>query len=445
MENNKNRWFYKVNEPENYKANKKAFTRFTMRIPDEYIPQLQALEGFEKLDTCKKSNKADRDKVKDNEFNVIPYDNSGAKDFVANHSVCVCNHETVEEVKEKIKSVCPTVSFKKSGTTITTQLYDNTAVRGIWTSKGEEKKIKYPICVLTFKRANKSGKTHMTLTRYKINHYLFVEPSQEEEYKKWYDPTYCTMIVGKEDWSKQNMGSTTVRNAILDFGKELGFDRVWMLDDNIKKYNRYYQGTKNEINSHEIFTHIEEYIKRYDNVGGVSHNFSPFIMEGDLRPCIVKNNKCYSSMLLRTDIDIRFRYKHQEDNLISMEYINKGYCNLCFNSILYDKDTSGTDKGGNREAIYKCKNNDSDGDGYKERFEYFMAQLFILKCEKKLKLIEGADIDDLVKRSKTMKSKDYHANCCYEYLVGNDNKNPRNDYQSDYQSDLLFVPSTVSE
>ena len=423
MENKSNRIFYKVPiDMQKEYPDKKKFIRFIMRIPDENIAQFRTIEGFEDLSTCKKSNKSNRDKVDVLNFDVMPYDNTKAKDYVANHAVCVSLPQYREEISTLIKEKFNWAKLTKSGiNSITTQLYPSRP-HGTWHTAGEEEKIKYPICILSYKRANKFGKSHLTLTKYKINHYLFIEPSQEAEYRGWYNPEYCELVIGSYDFSKDNMGSSVVRNYILDWASDKGYGRAWMLDDNIKGYRRYWQGQKDEIISHEIFSHIEKYIERYDNVGGVAHNFSPFIMEGDLRPCIVQNNKVYSSMLLKTGPDIRFRYKHQEDNLISMEYITKGYSNLCFNSILYDKDTSGKDGGGNKEAIYKVKKGRSDGDGYKERFEYFEAIAFVLFCEKKLKLVEGASTKDLIKRSKTMKSKEWHANCCYEYLAGKNNK-----------------------
>jgi hypothetical protein len=52
-------------------------------------------------------------------------------------------------------------------------------------------------------------------------------------------------------------------------------ERVWMLDDNIKCYKRLYKTGKNIIEDIEIFTSIENYVIRYDNVGIASHNFNP--------------------------------------------------------------------------------------------------------------------------------------------------------------------------
>jgi hypothetical protein len=128
MENKSNRIFYKVDEQlQKEYPNKEKFIRFIMRIPDENIAQFRSIEGFEKLNTCRKSNKADRDKVKDFDFDIIPYDNTQAKDFVANHAVCVSLPEYKEEISKIIMENFPWAKLSNSGkNSITTQLYNKT-------------------------------------------------------------------------------------------------------------------------------------------------------------------------------------------------------------------------------------------------------------------------------------------------------------------------------
>ena len=431
-----NRYFHKLTteDADIYKSKEGChkYVRFLMRIPPEHHEILKV--AFDKcgvngtpINFLQRTELKDRDAKGVFDFDVIDYDNALGKDVCAFHSVIICIRGVEDEVQAALNKALPAVKFQKNfypksdKLTISTQMYPP-PVRGEWNTISSREPT-YPICVLSFKRANDSGRTHRTLTEMKIKHKLFIEPSQEWEYRNWMndikDPTiaqrnrYCELVVCPEDFSKQTMGSTPVRNFILDYGLEQGFDRVWMLDDNIKAYNRLYQGVKNKILSPVIFTHIEDYIARYDNIGGVSHNFNPFVNESDRRACIVANGKCYSSMLLKTDPEVRFRYKHQEDNLISMEYIHRGYTNLCFNSCVYDKHTSGTDKGGNKEGVYKCKDGKGDGLGYKERYEYFEAIVKILEWENKLELVDGKTTKDLVKRSQRHKAHDYHADVSY--------------------------------
>ena len=441
MENNSNRWFYGITE-KYYKDNKKDLIKLIIRVEDE-----NDVKKFKRILQSslfgKRKNEDDRDKVKEMEFYIMDYDNSNAKDMVAYHSVCYTDDKTDKELIDIMKTNFTNIKIRRNKNTYSVSIGYEEVERGIWYGKYETE-TDYPVCVLSYKRANDYGRTHKFLTKCKIKHYLYVEEQEYNEYKKWYDKSYC-WLEKCENFSKQDMGSTPMRNHILDFWNGMGRGRVWLLDDNIKCYKRLYKGVKNEIYSVDIFKSIEKYILQYDNVGIVSHNFNPFVNEGDMRACIVKNGKCYSSMLIPTGERIRFRYKHQEDNLISMEYIEKGYCNLCFNNVLYDKNTSGMDKGGNREGIYKCKDKKRDGDGYKERYEYFENIINDLYDNGKLTLVDGMGVSSLVSRSKTMKSKEYHAEVNYKMLKNNSINEIKRICEVKYKSQLYFIPNSSSE
>ena len=370
-----NRWFYECDDDFiiSYKQKVKNHFKIITRInPDNK----EAVEKFKELFTdClmnRRENKDDGENVKKFEWNYTPYDNSNYGDEYNFVSVIIIDKEpNINKLFDIMKSNFDKVYIRKHNKTYTLKLEVPTLERGIWRSKDDdllENKPKYPIAIVSYSRANKYGRTHLFLTKCKINHYIFVEKDEYEDYKKWIDPEYCEVINCKENFHTQGMGSTPVRNFVLNHFKAFG--KVWMLDDNIKSYKRFYQGMKNEIQSNEIFTSIERYTDSYSNVGIASHNFCPYVCEGGARSVICKNGKCYSSMLIPTNNNIRFKHKHQEDNLISIEYIEAGFCNLCFNHIMYDKNTSGDDEGGNTVHIYKDRTH--GGIGRKERYDYFV-------------------------------------------------------------------------
>ena len=430
MENNNNRWTYGDVDLIHYKKNKNDYYRFLLRVPDKDRIELvkfinDKAEGsdiFTKPLFCKKKNDGSRNKTIEYEFDrkIMDFNNNTAREMIINHSVLVCekNIETKKYLMDMFEKELD-AKVKDNGNSITIQMDDTITPRGVWkTLYNHESIIKYPIAILSYKRANKYGYTHKLLTKMKIQHFLFVEPQDVKDYREWYDDEYCILVVSPENFSMKNMGGSLMRNYILKHFRKR--DKVWMLDDNIKNYYRFFQGKKNIIESRQIFTSIEKYVERYDNVGVVSHNFNPFITENDDRCCIVKNCKCYSSLLISTIDDIFFDYKYEEDNIVSMLYLAKGLCNLSFNHVLYDKDTSGANKGGNQVNLY-------NGDGYKQKYMYFYHVLNILHIEGKLKFkiksmekdgsCERFGVDDLLKKSTTMKSKDYHHKLDYSVLV----------------------------
>lgn len=426
MENNQNRICYKMSHDEKklYLKSKKDFCRFQIRIDDEFIPGFKELFSEYVFDTCKKAD-GDRDKTIKYQWNILPYDNSKSKDMIANHLVIVCNRDLEIEVKSLLDTFGDATKYKKNSRggclTWTTNInFNKPPRRGDWVSIMNDREIKFPICIVTYDRAKDDrGLTHKLLSKMNIKHYLFVEPAEVEKYDKWIDKNYGEIIVGDRDYSiTDKMGSTPMRNKILDWGLEQGFERVWMLDDNIKGYTRLYQGIKNNIFSGEIFSSVESYISMYDNVGVVSHNFNPLIMEGDCRAIFCKNGKCYSSMLIKTDPELRFGYRHQEDNMMSIHSILKGYCNLCFNHIMYDKNTSGQTEGGNQKDIYKSDKSVgvTDGSGYKERYDSFIKYIFDEFNTENI-FETGKSYKSFVTRDNRMKSHLYHAKVNYQHLL----------------------------
>ncbi len=418
-----------------YKKDNKLFYTFSIKFDEIYLDSIK--EHFKDITIKKNTIKDDNDNVNKDDFDIMDFNNDQCKQYTLYNIFVVCHRDNKQKIYEITTSISNNNFVRNFDHRSSIELDQKKSEYGHWETINQ-KDIKYPICILTYKRANQYGKTHLTLCRSKIKHYLFVEPCEFDDYDKWVNKEYAIIIKCPRNFHEDNMGSSVVRNYILQWAFDHEYKRVWMLDDNISRYKRFYQGVKREILGNSIYTTIEDYVERYDNVGIASHNFNPFIMENKKTNCLCHNTKCYSSMLIPTFHDIRFRYKHQEDNLISFEYINKGYATLSFNHILYDKDTSGLNKGGNHETIYKVKKG-TDGDGYRERYEYFKAICFVLQCEKKLKLIEGKTLDDLVSRSTTMKSKEYHAKVNYKVLQGKDNKI----IKKDEYNEIKFIQETA--
>ena len=406
MENISNRFLFTGVKAEDYKKTPKKYVRFITRFEEKNFTKLKKVFG-EKFNFTKKPQEFDRDKTELYKYDVMPYDNTTARDMISCISVIVCKPDQVDTIKNMITQNFINVSFKTANAqSITLTIDIPETERGIWKTINQTD-IEFPIGIVSLGRyTDKTGLTHMYLKKCGIPHKIFVEPQEYENYAKWTSSEY--LVVG-EDFSKQNMGSTPMRNFILEYYKNLGYKRCWMLDDNIVGYHRLYGGIKNYIESTMIFSSIEQYIKQYDNIGAVSHNFSPFIREGDCRAVLVENGKSFSSMCLLTD-GLRFKHKYQEDHFISIEYLTKGFRNLCFNNILYMKNTSGTCAGGNMVSLY------NGDDGYTKKAKYMYNTLENMIEKREIKLKDNTHIDDFCKQDKTMKSKTLHYKIDYKNL-----------------------------
>ncbi len=427
-ENKDNRWFYNCSDKfiTDYKVKEKNHIKIITRLNPDFPQNIELFrELFPNCKMAKRIRKCDDpENVKKYDWDGIPYDNRGYGDEYNYISFIITNDiNLLEIVKNKFTNV---FIRKSSNFSYTLKINCNVSPRGIWKNKALTSPTMYPVAILSFSRYNDYGRTHKLLTKLKINHYLFVEPFEYDLYKEWYDSNYCVLKKAPEDYHLQNMGSTPIRNYILDYFKNQ--ERVWLLDDNIKCYKRLYRGIKNPIQHDEIFTSIENYIYRFNNVGIVSHNFSPFVVEGGCRSIICKNSKCYSSMLVPTNTGIRFKHKHQEDNFISIEYICKGYTNLCFNHICYDKNTSGQDNGGNTKFIYK---KDEEDIGRKERYDYSFTTAEKLIHQGIIELKEGKTLNNFIFH-KPLKHEYYHIEFNYEMLKNYD----KNDISSNGEDRL---------
>ena len=418
-----NRWFYKCSEEliNNYRADERK-NRNQKILKTRLNPDFpQNIELFKQLfPDCKMDIyklKEDREKTKQFEWTFTAYDNSyvgDSKNYVSN---IILLEENLNEIFDIIKNNFSNYSIKKQNLHTYTVVIDRQeGEKGIWRSnRNFILRTQWPIAILSFGRYNQYGRTHKFLTKCKIYHYLFVEPFEYDLYKEWYNPEYCCLVKASDDFHLRNMGSTPMRNYIL---KYFGFlhERIWLLDDNIIGYDRLHRGKKNMIEDIEIFTCIEDYIMQYDNVGIVAHNQHSEVRDGGVRNIMCKNGKCYSSMLIPTNLDFRFKHRHQEDNFISIESVCKGYTNLSFNHICYNKNTSGEDEGGNTKFIYKKEQDDI---GRKERFDYSFETAKKLIESGEIILKEGRTVDNFILH-KPRKHEYWHCEFQYNELKNYD-------------------------
>ena len=389
--------------------------------------QQELLKQFNK-DFIYKENDKEQKGEKNNkyQFNIIEYNNStGYFDncyrYILRFEKTKYSRDFIEKyVKDILKEEIDIISWNGNEETkkLSIRLKGNETKINTKLSYYEVKNypIQYPISILSYGRYNEN-KTSKYLVKCRIKHYIFVE---ECEYNLYIDNYYnklndedkhlVNIINTHKDFHLYNLGGSPVRNYILDYWLKEGYERVWMLDDNINNYKRFNQGVKRKIYSDLVFSSIELYIKQYNNVGICSHNLNGFITSGLSRGVIVLNEKHYSSLLLLTDKQFRFKHRYNEDVLISIDYINSGKLNFCFNHILLDKNTSGTEQGGNTNTIYK----DGTQEGYRLKYEYLYDELKKMYQYGLIKI--DCDFDKFI-FNKPLKSKDYHHNIQYKNII----------------------------
>lgn len=209
---------------------------------------------------------------------------------------------------------------------------------------------KYPIFVISKGRWEKRL-TCDSLERMKMNYYLVVETQEYDNYAKYVDKSKIIKLPTDLPF---NNSSIPARNYCWEKAIEMGYDYHWILDDNIDGFYRLNKNTRQKVNSGYFFTHIEDYVKRFNNVVQAGMNYKSFAVEIDTKRIITKNTRIYSCILIKNNIpklEERWRGKYNEDTDLSLRILKLGYSTMLFNNYLCDKATTLTMKGGN-ETIY---------------------------------------------------------------------------------------------
>jgi hypothetical protein len=237
---------------------------------------------------------------------------------------------------------------------------------------------KYPVYVLSKGRYEKTL-TVNTLKEMNCPFKLVIEKEEEEEYLKNENINEeDILVIPTKHLNRQRNtlgygGGIPARNFIWKDAKKNGFDKHWIIDDNIENFYRWNLNVQKKVNSGVVFKVMEDYSDRYSNVGlsGPSYHYSiPAIDTG--RKMIIRNSRCYSCILINHKLLEKnkikgWRGRYNEDTDLTLRVLEKGLCTFLHNNILSGKKTSGTMKGGNTSTIY----DGGSHKGYQQKFDEF--------------------------------------------------------------------------
>jgi hypothetical protein len=215
---------------------------------------------------------------------------------------------------------------------------------------------KYPIYIIS-KGRYKKRLTSRYLEWCNIPYKIVIEPQEYDLYAMNISPS--KILVLPDEYLNKNQGGIPARNFVWKHSKDSGYDRHWILDDNIAGYFRYNNSQKFLLKGGSAFRIIEDYVDRYSNVKMAGHNYTFFAIttNTDLKPITI-NTRIYSTILLSNDIfpEFYWRGKYNEDTDLSLRILKAGYPTILFNNILADKSKTLTQSGGNTDTIYNVEN-----------------------------------------------------------------------------------------
>ena len=141
-------------------------------------------------------------------------------------------------------------------------------------------------------------------------------------------------------------GLVVTRNWIWDYALELGVERFWTMDDNIREFYRLHGNIKYRTTSGTFLYTIEDFINRYENVPIAGMNYEMFVPRKRKCPPFTLNTRIYSNMLIQTDAPYRNEGFYNDDTDLCLRVLKDGLCTVQFNAFLANKIATMKVKGG---------------------------------------------------------------------------------------------------
>ena len=198
-----------------------------------------------------------------------------------------------------------------------------------------------------------------------VRHNIVVEPKEvklyEQAVKKFnllttvipLDMSYKTKYDYCDNFGlDRSTGSGPCRNFIWEHSKAAGYSHHWIMDDNIRSFRRLNKNEKVKCSSPAFWSAMEGFVLRYKNVAMAGPNYYMFAPARTKQPPFVVNTRIYSCNLINNNVPFRWRGRYNEDTILSLDMLKKGWGTILFNAFLQEKIVTGQVKGGNTDSVY---------------------------------------------------------------------------------------------
>lgn len=255
--------------------------------------------------------------------------------------------------------------------------------------KGSDTSNRFPLFIPT-KGRFESMITSRALTEMGVPHHLVVEPQEMDAYRKAVQDlgTLATVLeldMGYKDayetcdelGTSISTGSGPARNFAWDYSvREYGAEWHWIMDDNIRSFKRRHKNRRIKCRSAFFFRAMEEFCLRYENVSMAGPHYTMFAPSKQHYPPFIKNSRVYSCNLIRNDVPFRWRGRYNEDTILSLDMLSRGWCTILFFAYLQEKLATQTLKGGNTDELYEG-NTRRDGEKYARKGTLAKSQMLV--------------------------------------------------------------------
>jgi hypothetical protein len=214
-------------------------------------------------------------------------------------------------------------------------------------------KNKYPIYIVSKGRADVSYTAKM-FNEDNLDYKILIEPQEFDEYSKYHNKDKLEVL----PFSNLGLGSYPARNYAQELSVKSGAKFHWVFDDNIRKAYKFTRGKRIPCNSALAIHKAEKLLDLYSNVWILGFNYHAFTTP-KTRKAFYYNVHVYSCMCMKTDANIKWRLKYNEDVDLCLQALDQGYCTILLNAYCMGKtSTVAKMKGGNQTELYQ--NNATD-------------------------------------------------------------------------------------
>src|ERR1044072_5573283 len=166
----------------------------------------------------------------------------------------------------------------------------------------------YPVYVIS-KGRWESRLTVKALERMRVPHRVVIEPQERDSYAAVMDPHKLLLL----PFSNLGQGSIPARNFVWEHALASGAERHWILDDNIREFERYHAGERRCVADGTVFKAAEDFVDRYENIALAGFEYRMFASPTNEWPPVRFNTRIYSCILIRNDLPYRWRGRYNED------------------------------------------------------------------------------------------------------------------------------------
>lgn len=207
---------------------------------------------------------------------------------------------------------------------------------------------RYPVYVIS-KGRFENCLTAKFLLEDEVPFHIVVEPHEANEYISRFGNERVLVL----PFSNLGLGSIPARNWVWERSKEIGAERHWILDDNIRGIYRRFQATRIPCTSGVALRVVEDFTDRYENIAIAGLNYSMFCIDKISMPPFFQNVHVYSCLCIMNALPNRWRGRYNEDTDLCLQVLAEGWCTILVNAFNIKKMATLKMKGGNMDQLYQ--------------------------------------------------------------------------------------------